>query len=220
MGREISMKKIILITLVLVAASMACATFDSLFNGGSNDGTSPLPTPFNTPVPTMPIVPLVPTSTSALPSPSGDPTVEPTAEEVTPTEDLTPTVNGGPSTRDFFTCTGPCIYDGSNHQTVFSEKIKIIYFSFEYENFPPGASYTRWWTKDGVEWARYQCAWHGPESGLEQITLTEPSGLASGIWEVTITIDGEIVLQETLQVEGIWSYWDPAGFFGSCYGKR
>jgi hypothetical protein len=160
-----------------------------------------------------------PTSTPIVPPATRDISAEPTAADSTEAT-ATSGLLGEPATSDFFTCTGPCIFDGSNDQTNFPERTEIIYFQFEYENFPVGASYTRWWTRNGVEWARYQCAWPGPESGLEQITLTEPNGLASGTWQVTITIDGVIVLQETLVVDGSWNYWSPAGFFGACYGKR
>lgn len=213
------MKKLVLIILVLVLASLACATYDSFFGG--NNGSVAEPTLFPTLRPTETVLAISPTATSAINDPTDAPADE-DASTATPTGEvtLTPTVEGAPSTKNFYTCTGPCIYDGSNHQTTFGERSKIIYFTFEYENFPAGASYTRWWTRNGVEWARYQCAWPGPESGVEQITLTEPNGLASGTWEVTITMDGIIVLQETLVVQGTWSYWDPAGFFSACYGKR
>ena len=216
------MKKITLATLTLIFVSMACTNFNSYLGGAEDDGNNSFPTTFPTPQPTQPFATLAPTSTFIVPPPTSENVLEPTTDEaeVTAAVDLTPTLGGEPSTSNFYTCTGPCIFDGSNHQTTFAEKIKIIYFTFDYENFPAGASYTRWWTRNGVEWVRYQCAWFGPSSGVEQITLTEPSGLASGTWEVKITVDGEIVLQESLVVEGSWTYWDPAGFFGSCYGKR
>jgi hypothetical protein len=215
------MKKILFITLVLVLASLACASYDSFFGGEGENGNDAEPTLFPTLRPTATSLAVLPTDTPSISEPT-DSSPEDGAATETPSGDvtLTPTVEGEPSTENFYTCVGPCMSDGSNHQTAFAERSKIIYFTFEYENFPPGASYTRWWTLNGVEWARYQCAWPGPASGVEQITLTEPNGLASGTWEVTITIDGVIVLQESLVVQGSWSYWDPAGFFGACYGKR
>jgi hypothetical protein len=219
-GGEFEMKKLIIIGAILVLASMACATYESFFtNTDSADGSGNLQQPTSIlvlqPTATTRIATPAPTSTPIIPPATRDTSAEPTEETIEPTAD-----QGAPSTNNFFTCTGPCIYDGSNDQGSFSERTEIIYFQFEYENFPVGASYTRWWTRNGVEWARYQCAWPGPESGLEQITLTEPNGLASGTWQVTITIDGVIVLQETLVVQGTWNYWDPAGFFSACYGKR
>jgi hypothetical protein len=212
------MKKILLIALILVLASMACASYDSFFGGNGNDVA---PTLFPTLRPTATFLAISPTDTPQIDEPTDIPTDDDVVTKTPPTDvTLTPTTEGEPSTKNFYTCTGPCIYDGSNHQTSFVERTEIIHFTFEYENFPAGASYTRWWTRNGVEWVRYQCAWPGKESGLEQITLTEPNGLPSGTWEVTITIDGVIVLQESLVVQGAWSYWDPAGFFSACYGKR
>lgn len=215
------MKKILLITLALVLASLACASYDSFFGETGGNGNNTGPTLFPNLGPTATFLAVLPTDTPPIIAPT-DSSPDNGAVTETPSGDvtLTPTIEGAPSTKNFFTCTGPCIYDGSNHQTSFVERTKIVYFTFEYENFPAGASYTRWWTRNGVEWVRYQCAWPGPQSGVEQITLTEPYGLASGTWEVTITIDGVIVLQESLVVQGTWSYWSPAGFFGACYGKR
>jgi hypothetical protein len=216
------MKRLWIATFTLVLASMACATFESFLGGNDDNGNDLEPT--NIPVlqPTTPLDTLTPTSTSFVMAPTSEATLTPTKQDPTgtPTLSLTPAEGGDPSTTNFFTCVGPCMVDGSNDQSSFAERTEIVYFQFEYENFPVGASYTRWWTRNGVEWARYQCAWPGPQSGLDQITLTEPNGLASGTWQVTITIDGVIVLQETLVVQGTWSYWDPAGFFGACYGKR
>jgi hypothetical protein len=216
------MKKIRILVVTLVITSLACATYESLLGGENEASSIPTPTSFPTLQPTTPVDTLAPTSTQISASPTALKTEEMETAEATVTATLgpTPTLAGDPVTRNFFTCAGPCLADGANDQGSFTERTEIVYFQFEYENFPVGASYTRWWTLNGVEWARYQCAWPGPQSGLEQITLTEPNGLASGTWQVTITIDGVIVLQEILVVQGSWSYWDPAGFFSACYGKR
>lgn len=215
------MKKILLITLALVLASMACTSYDSIFGGSGDNGNNTEPTLFPTLRPTATFLSISPTDTPSSVAPTDTPS-DGTTVATTPTEDmtLTPSIDGEPSTKNFYTCVGPCASDGSNHQTAFAERTEIVYFTFEYENFPVGASYTRWWTHNGVEWVRYQCAWPGPVSGVEQITLTDPYGLTSGTWEVIITIDGVIVLQESLVVQGTWSFWDPPGFFGACYGKR
>lgn len=214
------MRRIFIALLVIFSISVACAAYEQIIGSDGNGGGKE-PTMFPTPLPTQPPSPITPTATEIA--------LEPTEtsqdlDEPTPTSDeaptLTATPGGEPGTKDFYTCTGPCLNDGSNDQELFPERTKIVYFRFEYENFPAGASYTRWWTRNGVEWARYQCAWPGPQNGIDEITLTEPNGLASGTWQVTITIDGVIVLQETLVVQGSWSFWDPAGFFGACYGKR
>jgi hypothetical protein len=72
---------------------------------------------------------------------------------------------------------------------------------------------------NGNEWVRYDCAWPGPEVGIDDISLLEPDGLHSGTWEVTISINGNVLLREQVVVEGNWSYWSPAGVFNTCYGK-
>jgi hypothetical protein len=155
-------------------------------------------------------------------------------EEAEPTETVTPTSkpssgNTGyptaiplpnPSTSDFYTCPEECNADGSNHQATFPEKIDEIFFRFEYEDFPLKAPYVRKWTKDGQLWAQYTCLWPGPDSGADEITLSEPNGLASGVWTVEITVNGELVLEETLLIDGDYSYWSPPGFFNGCYGKK
>lgn len=217
-----SMKRIYLLGAILVLTSMACATYETFFPGSDNNTDAIEPTSIAILQTNAPIATLGSTNTPIIAPPTSE-AMETTAVEeagATSTLEATADEGGEPSTSNFYTCVGPCLADGSNDQGYFAERSEIIYFQFEFENFPQGASYTRWWTRNGVEWARYQCAWPGPESGLEQITLTEPNGLASGTWQVTITIDGVIVLQETLVVQGTWNYWDPAGFFSACYGKR
>ena len=73
---------------------------------------------------------------------------------------------------------------------------------------------------NGLEWVKYDCTWPGPESGVDELSLTEPGGLHSGVWEVTIIVDDVVILREQIMVEGTWTYWEPAGTFNSCYGKR
>jgi hypothetical protein len=146
----------------------------------------------------------------------------------TPTAEVTATSSGyptaiplpNPTTSNFTTCLSDCLADGSNHQTSFPVKTEIIYFRFEFDEFPFSAPYTRIWYRDGVEWVRYNCYWPGPENGVEEITLTDPLGLPSGTWNVVITINGVQVVDETLEIEGSWNQWSPPGYFNSCYGKR
>lgn len=88
---------------------------------------------------------------------------------------------------------------------------------WSYENIPEGSLHLRRWTNDGREWIKYQCIWPGPESGTDNVVLTEPGGLHSGIWEVSIMIDGEVLLHEQILVEGNWEYWSPAGVRNRCY---
>jgi hypothetical protein len=55
---------------------------------------------------------------------------------------------------------------------------------------------------------------------VDEVPLTEPEGLRSGIWEISILLDDEIVVQEQLTVTGNWTFWFPAGVFDTCYGRR
>lgn len=71
---------------------------------------------------------------------------------------------------------------------------------------------------DGREWIKYDCIWTGNESGRDTLALTEPKGLHSGTWEVTISINGDVVLREQIFISGNWNYWDPAGTLHTCYG--
>ena len=115
---------------------------------------------------------------------------------------------------------GRCKADGSNHQATFPERTEEIFFRFDYEDFPIKAPYVRKWTKDGMLWAQYSCLWPGPEAGTDEISLTDPNGLDSGIWTVEITVNGEKVLEQTLLIDGTYSHWDPPGYFNGCYGKK
>jgi hypothetical protein len=125
-----------------------------------------------------------------------------------------------PRIYNFFVCSQPCDETGANASRTFPGGIKKIYARWSYENIPVGAQYTRAWTMDGQEWVRYNCTWPGPETGVDTVTLTEPDGLHSGTWEVTIAIDGVTLLREQIVVEGNWTFWTPAGEFNTCYGKR
>jgi hypothetical protein len=102
----------------------------------------------------------------------------------------------------FVTCREPCMQNASNANDVFSEKTKKIYARWRYENVPVGANYVRKWSMDGKEWVRYECSWQGPETGFDEVTLTEPKGLHSGIWQIEIFINNERLLHETITVEG------------------
>jgi len=72
---------------------------------------------------------------------------------------------------------------------------------------------------NGQSWIKYDCTWQGAESGVDKVTLKEPGGLYSGAWQVTIAVDGKVLLQEVVVVEGNSTYWSPAGTVNSCYGK-
>jgi hypothetical protein len=118
----------------------------------------------------------------------------------------------------FYACAQPCREDGANASNTFPEKTTEIHLRWNYDNIPIGASYVRSWTMQGREWVRYQCVWPGPEAGIDEIRLYESAGLHSGIWEMSITVDGRVVLREAIQIEGGWEHWDPAGVRDSCYG--
>jgi serine/threonine protein kinase len=173
--------------------------------GTATDGSSVLPNLTVTPIGALEIV--VSPATS---SPTR--TVKPTT---------THTPINSPRIYAFLACLEPCRKNGANDSRFFSEKQRKIYVHWRYENIPIGAHYIRRWTMNGKEWVRYECSWPGPENGLEEnVTLTEPDGLHSGEWVITISIDGDILLREKIWIEGDWDFWVPAGYFDSCYGKK
>ena len=115
----------------------------------------------------------------------------------------------------FSACQDPCT--GANATRTFPSAVKEVFLRWSYENIPPGAYYARTWTMNGSEWIRYQCVWPGPSAGTDSLSLREPQGLHSGTWEVTITVNGNVLLREQFQVQGDWGYWDPVGFRDTCY---
>lgn len=126
-----------------------------------------------------------------------------------------------PSASNFAVCLEPCAWDRSNARRTFDAGVEKLYITFDYANFPTGAHYQRIWRLLGQgEWVRYDCAWPGPESGITDVTLTEPAGLHDGTWEVSIVVDGVTVLQETIFLAGNWDAWYPSGTFDTCFGKR
>lgn len=229
------MKRLILLLTLMVLLSFACTSIriaDPAFSGPGGPTPDALATVLaevaqaTKNAPTATPEPPTPTPTEAVQEPdeTGEPGAEPTA-----TATPQPTYDTGfptaislpdPSASNFYACLSGCLDDGSNALTSFPAKTEIIYFQFEFEDFPPTAPYTRTWTKDGKLWAKYTCLWSGAQSGIDEITLTEPNGLASGTWNLVVTINGEEVLNETIEIEGSWTYWSPPGYFNSCYGKK
>ena len=131
-----------------------------------------------------------------------------------------PTATPVPRIYNFAACLEVCTADHTNARRIFPEGAKKLYLEWNYENLPVGARYTRVWTLQGRgEWVRYQCAWPGPPTGMDKVTLSEPDGLHSGIWEVTIAVNDIVLMREQITVEGNWNYWFYAGTFESCYGK-
>lgn len=125
--------------------------------------------------------------------------------------------NNSPRIYDFSACLQPC--NGANTMSTFPQGSTKIYAQWNYENIPAGVEYIRAWAMNGQEWVRYSCIWPGPQTGIDTVTLTEPKGLYSGTWEMTIIVNGQVLLEEQIQVEGDWTYWDPAGSFDTCYRK-
>jgi len=129
-------------------------------------------------------------------------------------------ITSAPRFFDFIACAQPCAADGSNATRTFPQRTTKLYARWYYENVPIGAHYVHMWKMNDREWVRYDCTWPGPEAGVAEISLSEPGGLHSGAWEVTILVNGNAVLREQPVVEGEWTLWTPAGTFNTCYGKN
>lgn len=121
-----------------------------------------------------------------------------------------------PKMGNFSACQESC--NGSNSSRIFSQGITKINIEWDYENIPYGAEYIRKWTMNGKEWIRYNCKWMGKENGRDLVQLTEPKGLHSGTWEISIEVNRKVLLHEQIVVSGNWDYWDPAGTLDRCYG--
>jgi hypothetical protein len=122
-----------------------------------------------------------------------------------------------PTTYGFRRCATPCREDSPREFGSVPGGTDRVHVQWRYENIPVGASYTRTWRVVGKgDWVRYECAWAGPVNGTERVTLREPEGLYSGVWEVIIEVDGDEILREQILVEGDWRYWEPAGVTRRC----
>jgi tRNA A-37 threonylcarbamoyl transferase component Bud32 len=182
------------------------------------------------PSPTAPPV-VTPSSTVGIarsPAPVGDPagatslvteppsaTAEVPTALPTPSETPTPTLLPLPRMFGFSACAQAC--DGTNASRTFVGGSTRIYATWSYDNIPVGAAYERTWSVAGNRWIRYSCTWPGPTSGVDSVSLREPGQLFSGIWELTITVNGQILLREQIVVEGNVTYWAPAGELATCY---
>ncbi len=236
------MKKFTLIFTVLLLASLACSTVqiaDPIFQQDGDGGTAPINTPDA--LATVLAEAALATKNAPLPTPTrigqGSNAGSDGQQDVTPTPEGDEDTSADPTARpdtgyptaislpepkadNFHTCIGECLADGSNSQDTFPSMLDTIYFTYDFEEFPVKAPYTRTWTKDGKLWAQYNCLWPGPEAGTDMITLTEPAGLASGEWTVVITVNGEEVLNEIITIEGSYNFWSPPLYFNACYGKK
>ncbi|MBE2223801.1 MAG: protein kinase [Anaerolineae bacterium] len=100
-------------------------------------------------------------------------------------------------------CMSTCLNDGSNAVYSLPANSTQVFVKWEYENVPVGAAYTRSWRSNGDLWVVYDCAWNGPVSGTDEIRLWDREvGLRAGEWEMTVTVNGETVLQDSIIVEG------------------
>lgn len=159
----------------------------------------------------------VPSELLPSPIPTSQPTVTPDLPTIVVPTNPPPT-EAVPNAYGFQACLSPC--NGQNYVSTFPEAIQKIHFQYNYENIPAGASFTRTWSMGGQEWIRYICNWDGPPTGVEQLRFTEPMGLYSGEWTVTVWVNNEIILQENITITGNWTYWDPAGVKYSCRGNN
>jgi len=157
--------------------------------------------------PQLPTLTLTPTITHPLPTP---------VTEIVRTK--TPNIQA--RIFNIRSCMSECRTDGLNAVERAPSQSTKIYTRWEFEGIPIGASYTRRWLYDGKEWARYACTWSGPISGEDTITLTDPIGLGSGLWEMIITVDGAELARHRLTILGNWKNTSVAGSFNTCYGKR
>jgi serine/threonine protein kinase len=171
--------------------------------------------PTLTPVTTMVGVPEeVNTESTEIPKPIA---VQPsTTATLLPSPTQTEAPGNKPRIFNFSACLEePC--NEKNRNYAFPEATKTIFLHWEYENILQESDYVRSWKKGNIEWVRYECKWPGLDGSSVNISLREPGGLASGIWSVTITVNGIELLSEQIKIEGDWTYWAPAGIFKTCY---
>ena len=123
-----------------------------------------------------------------------------------------------PLFTDFVVCPVRC--NGFNGVHTFPEKTQEIHAQWRYRYVAAGAEYERTWSLGTEVWVRYACIWKGPSEGVENISMTEGRGFRSGTWTVTIRVNRETVMQETVVVQGNWDYWYPPGEFDYCPGQK
>ena len=198
--------------LVLIGLVSVCAISLTAIWANLASRVTAIPTPPYTSPPTQRLI--ISTSTNAPAPTKPKPTAFPTATPIpspSPTEIV-------PKAYGFQACESDC--NGQNFAVMFPGGIKRIYVQFNYENIPPGSSYVRTWDLEGQEWIRYTCTWDGPSSGTEIVKLTEPDGLRSGVWTMTVQVNDQIILQEQLTIAGNWRYWLPAGSRNTCHNTN
>jgi serine/threonine protein kinase len=146
-------------------------------------------TPSHTPTKTQPFTP----------TPTNEPTSIPTATSLP-----------RPRMWNAAFCSSYCLDDGSNVVYSLPERSSEVFIRWNYENVPFGAEYTRSWTSNEEPWVIYSCAWDGPTTGVERIHLWDTEvGLRSGEWKVKVTVNGEILLEESIFVQGNYNEFIP-----------
>lgn len=156
------------------------------------------PTITSTPTPTHTVPPITSTFTST-PTPSQTASITPTISETFP------------QISNVRFCDRPCSETDAIMLDAFPEKTIEIFMAFNYSGMQQGMMYTRVWTFSNSEWVRYECIWQGPESGTFEVRLWDIDGLRSGVWMVTMTTEGQVVMRETVSINGTYDFWDPAG---------
>jgi serine/threonine-protein kinase len=159
------------------------------------------------------------TSPSATATHSATPTASPAASPTSEPSATSPPA-AMPQIADAFFCLDPCRGDGGNSTRSFPSGITRIYTRWTYANIPVGAHYERIWTSNDEEYVRYDCTWPGPQNGVDALQLFHTSGLRNGAWQLTIRVDGDILLQERIMLTGAHDVWLPVGTFNTCYGSR
>ncbi len=134
-----------------------------------------------------------------------------------PTATTVPTQSTAPRIYDFAACLQPC--EESNGVVAFPSKTTNIYIALKYENIPAWAHVVRTWEvrEKNQVWATYDCTWSDPPSGIKHFSLYDVKGLTSGTWELTISVNGAVLLQQQIFVQGNWLYWAPAGTRSTCF---
>ena len=58
------------------------------------------------------------------------------------------------------------------------------------------------YTVNKSKWVKYECQWTGKETGAEKLRLYDYYGLPAGDWQLTITVNGEVLLNEQFVIQG------------------
>ena len=122
-----------------------------------------------------------------------------------PTATLQLTSAPSPRIYDFAACLLPC--NGSNSLNIFPPKTTNIYLIWKYENIPSGAHVVRTWkiVEKDIIWIRYDCSWSGSSSGSVSRSLYDGNGLASGTWELTMSVNDVVLLKQQILIQGSWN---------------